>query len=125
MVNTKIMEKRTSSGFKGEVDDALVVSIIAAYKKTLDKALLQYKDLGDKGAEQVGELSFEIDFLAQFLPKQMSPEETKTAVAEAVAEAGTKDPSMAGRITGMVMKKHKGVIDAGLVRKLISEALTG
>ncbi len=125
MVNTKIMEKRTSGNFKGEVDDALVVSIIAAYKKTLDKALTQYKDLGDKGAEQVKELTFEVEFLSQFLPKQMSPEETKAAVDAAVAEAGTKDAKMAGRITGMVMKKHKGVIDAGLVKKLVSEALQG
>ena len=125
MVNTKIMERRTSSSFKGEVDDALVLEVIGAYKKTLDKAIVQYEGLGEKGAEQIGDLKQETEFLAQYLPKQMSEDDARKAVAEAVAEAGTTDPKMTGRITGMVMKKHKGVIDASLVKKLVGEALTG
>ena len=38
MVNTKVMERRTASGFKGTVDDELVRDVIAAYKKSLEKA---------------------------------------------------------------------------------------
>ena len=38
MIKTKIMERRTAKGFTGEVDDALITDVIAAYKKTLQKA---------------------------------------------------------------------------------------
>ena len=38
MINTKVMERRTAAGFKGTVDDELVREVIAAYKKSLEKA---------------------------------------------------------------------------------------
>ena len=47
----------------------------------------------------------------------------RTAVTEAIAELGATDPKMAGRVVGAVMKKHKGVVEASLVKKLVSEQL--
>ena len=51
MINTKVMERRTAAGFKGQVDDDLVREVIAAYKKSLEKAREEYAAAGPRGAE--------------------------------------------------------------------------
>ena len=42
MLKTKIMERRTSKGFTGTVDDALITEVIAAYRKQLIKAIAEF-----------------------------------------------------------------------------------
>jgi hypothetical protein len=125
MLNTKVMERRTAKGFTGEVDDALYLDVIAAYKKMIDKAMEPYRDAGERGAGHLAELTLEAEFCARFLPEQLGEEATRAAVRAAIAEAGATDPKMAGRVIGMVMKAHKDVADAGLVRKLVAEELKG
>src|SRR6478672_4967950 len=71
MIKTKIMERRTAKGFTGEVDDALVTEVIAAYRKQLQKALEEFEKAGDRGAEQAAQLRFEIGFCEGYLPKGM------------------------------------------------------
>lgn len=122
MLNTKVMERRTGAGFKGTVDDDLVRDVIAAYKKSMEKAREEYVALGDRGAEQVVELDFEIGYCQQFLPAQMGADAIADAVSAAIAEMGS-DPKMAGRIVGTVMKKHKGQVDAAAVKAAVDAAL--
>src|SRR6516162_5751143 len=71
MIKTKIMERRTAKGFTGQVDDALITDVIAAYKKQLQKAVEEFDKLGEKGKEQADQLRFEIQFCERFLPKQL------------------------------------------------------
>ncbi len=125
MINTKVMERRTAKGFKGEVDDALHVDVIAAYKKSLEKAREQYVAAGEKGAEQVAELDFEIGVTSEFLPKQMGEAEVRDLVKAAIAESGVTDPKMAGRVVGSVMKANRGRVDAGMVKRIAEEELGG
>ncbi len=123
MINTKIMERRTAKDFKGEVDDALVLDVIAVYKKSLEKAKTEFEAAGERGREQAAELGEEIAYCAQFLPQGLSTDELRSAVQEAIAEMGDVNPKMAGRIVGAVMKKHKGRAEAGDVKKLVDELL--
>jgi len=121
MISTKVMERRTAKGFTGEVDDALYTEVIASYKKSLEKAQEAFRAAGDKGANQVVELQFEIDYCAALLPAGMSEGEIRAAVRAAIASVGAADPKLAGRVVGMVMKEHKGKVDAAVV-KSIAEA---
>lgn len=125
MINTKVMERRTSKGFKGEVDDALHVDVIAAYKKSLEKAREQYVAAGDRGAEQVADLDFEIAIASEFLPQQMGEDQVRDLVKTAIADSGLTDPKMAGRVVGMVMKANRGRVDAGMVKRIAEEELGG
>ena len=84
MINTKVMERRTAAGFKGAVDDELIREVIAAYKKSLEKAREEYVAAGARGAEQIGELDFEIGFCQRFLPAQMSTDEARAAVRRSI-----------------------------------------
>ncbi len=123
MLNTKVMERRTAPGFKGTVDDELVRDVIAAYKKSLEKAREEFAAAGERGASAIEELDWEIGFCAQFLPAQMGAEAVADAVKTAIAEMGVTDPKMAGRVVGAVMKKHKGQVDAALVKAAVDAAL--
>lgn len=123
MVDTKVMERRTAKGFKGEVDDALYTDVIGAYKKSLVKARGEFEKAGDSAAEQIADLDFEIEFLGQFLPEPLGEDAVREAVRAAIAELGATDQKMAGRIIGAVMKKHKGLVEAPMVKKLIAEEL--
>src|SRR5215470_8246897 len=72
MVKSRLQERRTAKGFSGTVDDALVLDVIGAYKKQMQKAVEEYEKLGEKGAAQVAKLRFEIGFCDTYLPKAMS-----------------------------------------------------
>jgi uncharacterized protein YqeY len=46
-------------------------------------------------------------------------------VVEALAALGVTDVKQAGRVVGHLMKGHKDELDAGLVSRLVKEALGG
>ena len=123
MVNTKVMERRTAKGFSGEVDDALFTDVIAAYKKSLEKARGECEKGGGKAKEQIAELDFEIGYLKKFLPEPLGEDAVREAVNKAVAELGASDPKMAGRVMGAVMKAHKGLVEPAMVKKIVAEVL--
>jgi uncharacterized protein YqeY len=124
MINTKIMERRTAKDFSGTVDDALILDVIATYKKQMEKARAEFAAAGDRGKEQAAELEFEVNWCAQFLPKQADEAELRVAVAKAVSELPAKDPKMAGKIIGVIKKQFGDRADAQLVKKLADELLS-
>jgi uncharacterized protein YqeY len=124
MINTKIMERRTAADFKGQVDDALILDVIATYKKSMEKAIGEFAAAGERGKEQIAELQTEIEWCAQWLPKALSEEELRTHVAAAVATLPAKDPKMAGKVIGMIKKQFGNQADAALVKKIAEELLS-
>lgn len=124
MISTKVTERRTAKNFSGEVDDKLYLEVIAAYKKSMEKARTQFADAGERGASHIEELDREIVFCAEFLPRQLGEAEVREIVAAAIAEIGATDKKMTGRVMGAVMKGHKGLVDAKMVNQFIEEALS-
>lgn len=124
MINTKIMERRTAKGFTGTVDDALILDVIGAYKKQMEKAKQEFAGAGDRAKDQIAEIDFEIEWCAQWLPKQISEAELRDAVAKVVAELPQKDPKMAGRVIGAVKKQYGDRADAQLTKKIAEELLS-
>jgi uncharacterized protein YqeY len=123
MLKTRLAERTTAKGFGGQVDDALVVDVIGAYRKQLQKALAEYEKLGDRGADQAAELRFEITFCERFLPKGLDEAALRALVAERLKALGITDPRQAGRVVGDVMKTHKGQVEAGDVKRVAEELL--
>ena len=127
MINTKVMERRTAKGFTGTVDDALILDVIAVYKKSMEKAKGEFANAGDRGKDQVAEIEFEIAWCAKLLPQQASEAELREAVAKAIAELPQVDrslgPKMAGRVIGAVKKQLGDRADAQLVKQLAEEML--
>ena len=123
MINTKIMERRTAKGFTGTVDDALILDVINAYKKQMEKAKTEFAAAGDRAKDQIAEIEFEVGWCQKWLPQQVGEEELRSAVEKAVAELPQKDPKMAGRVIGAIKKQYGDRADAQLVKKLADEIL--
>jgi len=124
MLKTKVTERTTAKGFSGQVDDALVVDVIGAYRKQLQKALAEYEKVGERGASQAAELRFEIEFCERYLPKGMDEGALRALVAERLKALGISDAKQAGRVVGDVMKTHKGQVEAADVKR-VAEGLLG
>jgi uncharacterized protein len=123
MINTKVMERRTAKDFAGTVDDALILDVIATYKKSMEKARTDYVNAGDRGKEQLAEIDFEVAWCSKWLPAGLSEAELRDAVAKAVAALPAKDPKMAGRVIGTIKKEFGDRADAQLAKKIAEELL--
>lgn len=123
MIKTKIMERRTAKGFSGQVDDALIVDVIGAYRKQLQKALEEFEKAGAKGQEQATELQFEIQFCERFLPKGLDAAALRTLVKERLTALGITDMKQSGKLIGDIMKTHKGQVEANDIKRVAEELL--
>jgi uncharacterized protein len=125
MVKSRITERRTAKGFSGQVDDAVVLDVIGAYRKQLQKAVPEFERAGERGAAQAAQLRFEIAFLERYLPASMDDAALRTLVSERLAQLGITDAKQVGRLIGDVMKTHKGQVDAADVKRIAEEMLEG
>ncbi|MBI4271825.1 MAG: GatB/YqeY domain-containing protein [Candidatus Rokubacteria bacterium] len=125
MLKTRLQERRTARGFSGAVDDALVLDVIGAYRKQLQKALAEYEKVGERGAAQVAQLAFEIAFCERYLPKGLDEAALRALVRERLTGLGVTDPKQVGRLVGDVMKTHKGQVEAADVKRIAEELLAG
>lgn len=123
MLKTRLTERTTARGFSGPVDDALVTEVIGSYRKQLQKALAEYEKIGPGGAQQAGELRFEIAFCERFLPKGMDDAAVRDLVRERIGALAISDPKQIGRLVGDIMKTHKGQVEAGDVKRVAEELL--
>jgi len=125
MLKTRLQERRTAKGFAGQIDDALVLDVIGAYRKQLQKAIAEYDKLGERGAEQAARLRFEQEFCEGYLPKGMDEAAVRALVKERLATLGIADAKQVGRLVGDIMKTHKGQVEAGDVKRIAEELLKG
>ena len=123
MIKTKHMERRTAAGFKGPLDDQLWLEVIAAYQKQLRKSREEYAAVGDRGAEAIAQIDFEIGFCSRFLPKAASDDETRAIVRETIARLGISDAKQSGRVVGEIMKANKGKLEPATVKRMVDEEL--
>ena len=125
MVKSRLQERRTAKGFSGQVDDALVLDVIGAYRKQLQKALVEFEKVGERGAAQAAQLRFEIALCEGYLPKGLDEPALRDLVRERLASLGIADAKQVGRLVGDVMKTHKGQVEAGDVKRVAEELLRG
>ena len=66
---------------------------------------------------------FEIDYLSEWLPEQLSDDELEKIVDQVLSEMGDVDISQMGKVIGAVMSKGDG-IDGGAVSKIVKGKLS-
>jgi len=120
-VQTEVAKKKAEKG--EEATDELVLGVISSYVKKMTKAVEEYQSLGDRGVEMAEKIQFEIDFLSEWLPEQLSDQEVEKIIDEVLGELGEVDLSQMGKIIGSVMSKSER-IDGSVVSRLVKEKLT-
>jgi uncharacterized protein YqeY len=123
MIKTRIQERRTAKDFSGTINDAVVLEVIGAYRKLLQKAIAEYDKLGERGAEQATKLRFEIGFCEGYLPKGLDEPAVRALVQERIRTLGIADAKQVGRLVGDIMKTHKAQVEAADVKRMAEELL--
>lgn len=118
-VNAKSIEKR-GKGLPPEMADDEVLDVLAKEAKRRDDAAAQFTE-GGRADLAENELK-EREFLAKYLPAQMTREEVAAAVEAIIAAAATKDfPA----VMKEAMAQLKGKADGKLVGEIVKASLAG
>ena len=101
--------------------DAEIITVLSREAKKRREAVDAYVaakriDLADKEKAE-GEV------IAQYLPAQLSEDEIKKMIADAIAETGAAGPSGMGSVMKVLSPKIAGKADGGVVSGLVKAAL--
>ncbi len=116
-VNTKSIEKR-GKGLPPEMSDEEVLDVLAKEAKRREDSVQQFTD-GGRPELAEAELK-EREFLAKYLPAQMSREEVVAAVEAIISASASKDFPM---VMKEAMAQLKGKADGKLVGEIVKEKL--
>ncbi len=104
-----------------EATDEDVLTVIEKEAKQHKDSIEQFKAAGRE--ELIAKETEELAILQKYLPEQMSEDEVKKLVADAVRQTDASSPADIGKVMGALMPQVKGKADGGLVSKLVREAL--
>ena len=104
-----------------EATDEDVLAVIQKEAKQRRDSIVEFKKANRQ--ELVEKETKELEMLKVYLPQQMSEEEIKTLVKEAISQAGAKTIADMGKVMGTLMPKVKGKADGGMVSKIARESL--
>ena len=117
MVNSAI--KNTEIDKKIELEDSDILAILAKEMKIRQDSLAEF----EKGHRDdlVTQMKAEMEVLAKYLPAQLSEEEIRHIVVEAISTLTA--PIKMGDLMPLVMPKTKGCADRKLVNAIVKEEL--
>ena len=104
-----------------EATDELVTNVIGKLVKQRRDSVAQYNVAGRQDLAEKEQI--EIDVLSVYLPKQMTDEEIKAVVADAIALTGAQGMAGMGKVMGVVKAKCAGKADMSRVSALVKAAL--
>lgn len=104
-----------------EANDEDVLAVIQKEAKQRRDSIEEFKkanrpELAEKETK-------ELEMLQVYLPQQMSDEEIKNLVKEAINQTGAKTAQDMGKVMGFLMPKIKGKADGAMISKIVKESL--
>lgn len=105
-----------------EATDEDVIDVIGKEIKKRKESI----ELYEKGNRQelADKEKAEVEVLQNYLPEQMSEDEVKLLVEEAVKQTGASSMQDMGKVMGVLMPKVKGKADTTLVSNLVRQKLS-
>jgi uncharacterized protein YqeY len=118
-IKTEVMKKEVA-GRKTLSDDE-VLGVISSLTKSHVDSIESFKKGGRE--DLVPKEEQELAILKAFLPEQLSDEELKKIVGEAVQTAAASTAKDTGKVMALVMPKVKGKADGSRVNAILREIL--
>jgi uncharacterized protein YqeY len=121
-IKAAIILAKTEAGANGEVSAdgelKLLQKLVKQRKDSLEIFQKQNRpDLAQKEEE-------EIAVIEKFLPKQLTEEELKAAVAAIITEVGASSPADMGKVMGAATKQLAGKADGKAISAIVKELLS-
>ena len=106
---------------KKELSDSDIMGILKKMIKQRNESCEVYKKAGRN--ELLENETKEIEVISNFLPKQLSEEETKKLCQEAIKSSGASSMKDMGKVMGILKSKHADTLDFSKVSSIIKEIL--
>jgi uncharacterized protein len=103
-------------------DDAMVVEVLMKMAKQRRESIEMYESGGRK--ELADQERGELAVIEEFLPQQMSEEETREVIAAIKAEIGANSIKDMGRVMAELKARHATSLDMSKASGLVKEALS-
>lgn len=104
-----------------ELSEDEVTELLAREMKMRREVIPEYEKA--QRPDRVDELKAEIAVLEEYLPPQLTEDEIRRLVQEAVSKTGAKSPKEMGKVMAVIMPQVRGRADGKLVNRLVNEAL--
>ena len=124
LINAAIKDKDIAlrgEGRDATVGDAEVLAILGRMVKQRQESVRAYEEGGR--LELAEKERAEIGVIEEFLPRQLSPEEVRAAIAAAIAETGASSIRDMGRVMAALKARHTGQMDFGTVGPMVKDSL--
>jgi len=108
---------------KGRLPDEDVISAVQKLVKTHKESIEAFRAGGRE--DLVEQEEAELTLLQKYLPVELSEEEIRKIVKEAIRQLADGGLTDFGKLMGEVMGKIKGRADGATVAKIVKEALSG
>ena len=108
---------------RGAIRQAEIDGVISKEVKMRKDSIEEFKKGGRE--DLVAKTQAEIDVLMPYLPAQLSEDEIRALVKEAVEKTGASSPKDMGKVMGMLMPKVKGRADGKMVNTIVRSMLQG
>jgi hypothetical protein len=120
-IKNRDIEARTGSAPAD--DDQLVTEVLQKMIKQRRESADVYRKGGreDRAAAEESEIAV----IERFLPRQMSDEEARAAIAAIVAETGASSIKDMGRVMAEVKSRHAGELEPARASALVKAMLAG
>lgn len=103
-------------------DDAMVTDVLMKMAKQRRELIEMYEDGGR--TELAEKEKAELAVIEEFLPQQMSEDETRAAIAQIKANLGAEGMKDMGRVMGELKARHGATLDMSKASGLVKEALS-
>ena len=101
--------------------DAEIITVLSREAKKRREAVEAY--VAAKRTDLADKEKAEGDVISEYLPAQLSEDEIKKMIADAIAETGASGPAGMGQVMKVLSPKFAGKADGGLVSGLVKAAL--
>lgn len=106
---------------KTELKDGAVLAVIMKEVKQRQDTIKEVQDANRPDVVEKNQQ--EIEILNKYLPKQLSDDELKVIVQDAIAKTGAKSMKDMGKVMGVVMGKTKGQATGQRVNAMVKSLL--
>jgi uncharacterized protein YqeY len=108
---------------KGPLADEELLSLLQKMIKQRQESVELYEKGGR--AELAQQEREEIEIIASYLPKQLSEDDVKAAIAAAIRETGAAGMKDMGKVVGALKAKYAGRMDFAKASALVKAQLSG
>jgi uncharacterized protein len=107
---------------KGQATDDDIMALLQKMVKQRQESIAIYE--GAKRQDLVDSETTEMNIISGFLPRQMSEDEAKAAIAEAIAGTGAAGMKDMGKVVAVLKAKFTGRMDFAKASQLVKAALS-